>query len=374
MTLVRHRLPILGWWVGGILITGAFWFVRNWIRLGNPLPWTSWSVGPLHAAAVVPSYGGAPILGASVFDGGTWEDTYRPGLRHGFGPVWPIVVATPVVTAVAALWRRTWAALVVGVVVLAGVVGYLVTPATAGLTFVYNLRVTLPTLAVAAAGLPLLLSPTRAARLGLAGGLAVVAVASATVEHRERIPAWPSATVPAIVVVVLGAGLTALVARSRPRSWPPVVQRTVAAISALVLIAVGYGAEERFGDQRYLDRQLDPTPAALTAWYRDVHDARIVVWGSVEVYPAFGLDLSNLVTVGELPARWRAGDDECERWLPLLAGSVDYVVLTPNGLYPLRPPEWIFDQSTHAQRVFGDGDHAVYRLDGPLTPGECAPP
>jgi len=369
--VVRRRLVALSWWVGGLTVTGAFWFARNWIRLGNPMPWTAWSVGPFEFEAVIPSYGGDAILGADAFDGGTWEDTYRPGLRRGFGSIWPLAVVVPLAVAASALVRRTWPTVVCAVVVGAGAAGYFVTPETSGISFVYNLRFLLPTLAVAAASLPLIVRPTRSARLGLAGGLLVVAIVGATAEHRERIPAWPSATPTVIAVVITGLAVTALVWRRRPPAWSRPVAAGVVGAVVLGLTGVGYLAEERFADQRYVEHELKPSPT-LAAWYRDVHDARIVVWGSVEVYPAFGLDLSNVVTLGAVPAPMRRGQDECDRWLPLLGGLHDYAVLTEDGLYPQRPPEWIFEQSGRARAVFRDGVHVVYRLDGPLT--VCTPP
>ena len=193
------------------------------------------------------------------------------------------------------------------------------------------------------------------------GAFAVVLVAGLTMPNRERIDAWPSGRLlPTLAVLTVVAVLAYVVVR-----WPRPVLITG---SAIVLLA-GFW----FAQRRYLERRYDAVGLpndAVNAYFRDVHDARVVVFGTDETYPFFGRALSNQVTRADLPpARFASFD--CRAWRANLSGRADYVVITPVGFgFFVVPPEQTFANPA-VTRVFDQDGARVYRVTGPLDPRGC---
>ncbi len=86
-------------------LAGGYWFVRNAIAIGNPIPYTNF--GPLGLPAPERSFELRP--GYSVFhyatDTGVWKDWFFPGLHDSFGLLWPLVLVAFVGGGAYALWR-----------------------------------------------------------------------------------------------------------------------------------------------------------------------------------------------------------------------------------------------------------------------------
>jgi hypothetical protein len=74
------------------LAGGGYWYLRNLIHSGNPLPWFD-SLGPISLPAPDQALGGRE--GHSVlnylFDGEVWSDWFLPGLRDGLTVLWPLL-------------------------------------------------------------------------------------------------------------------------------------------------------------------------------------------------------------------------------------------------------------------------------------------
>ncbi|MEA3055262.1 MAG: hypothetical protein QOD30_694, partial [Actinomycetota bacterium] len=200
LSATRRRWASAAAWTAGVLATGAWWFVRDWVGTGSPLPWLDVHAGPLHLHASVDE-GGEP-LARSVFDGSAWHDLYLDGLARGLTRAWPVLVAAVVVGALGLLAGRGRSGVdrVLGAAVLAGIIGHAFTPLTGGFSFVFNLRYLSPVLLVALVLLPLVLGRAAAAPL------VVLVVAGELTAHHERVAAWPGRHVlPAVAAVAVVA-------------------------------------------------------------------------------------------------------------------------------------------------------------------------
>ena len=142
------------------LVTGGYWYARNAIVTGNPLPSLSLKIGPFSLPSVE---GTTPTsrVAKFLFDGPAWTDYFIPGLRSSLGPVWPAVVAFALVGMVGAVVQHRDARVrMLGIVGIASIAAYLVTPQYLvggfGRPFFFsaNLRYASPALAIGLTLLP----------------------------------------------------------------------------------------------------------------------------------------------------------------------------------------------------------------------------
>jgi hypothetical protein len=139
---------------------------------------------------------------------------------------------------------------------------------------------------------------------------------------------------------------------------------------SVALLLIGFW----FAQRHYLDRRYDAVGLpndAVNGYFRDIHDARVVVFGTDETYPFFGRTLSNRVTRGDIPpARFASFD--CRAWRANLSNRADYVVVTPVGFgFFVVPPSQTFADDPAVQQVFDQDGARVYRVTGPLDPAAC---
>lgn len=370
LCLVQRRGRAAAAWIGGLAATGSFWFFRNWILSGNPLPWFAIPLGPLRLDRVVGSQG-ASIIQAGLFDGSAWSHTYLPGLHQAAGILWPLVMLLTIGGSVLMLAHRGKPLdQVVGIAGLSGVLGYLMTPTTAGIGFAFNLRYISPALLLGAAVLPLSLPATRRWRLGQAAVSAALVAIGATARNRERVPAWPSEAFVAVPLAVVALVIVVVAARAvvagRVRPAPLLV------CGALILAAGGWTVQRHYGDHRYVDAGVPPTDL-VPRFFRDVHDARVVLFGSVESYPLFGTDLSNRVRLGRA-VRVRAPADLCRAWRSALGDHFDYIVTISGfgfGSVVHPPTEVIASDPAVTVKVQTRGN-VIYQVRGRMHPELCA--
>jgi hypothetical protein len=362
-TLWARRTRVAALWIGGVIAGGSFWFLRNWVLSGTPLPWFDLTLGPIDLPARAAQDN--PALAETLFDGELWRELYLPGLRQGLGPAWPAVLAAAIGGAVLALVRGRTVERLVGLVVLAGIAGHVVTPLTGGFSFVFNLRYLAPVLAVGTTLLVRMVATRRPGAEVAVAGLFVLVALGATARHVERVEAWPDGQVlPAVLFVALGI---AVVLGLRAASAG--AARVLVPAVALLVLAGGRVVHDRYLDHRYVAAGLHMD--RVHEHFRSVRGSRVAVFGTDETLPMFGLDLSNDV--------WRADEGDhpfetfdCRRWRTFLAGRYDHVVLTQMGFgYYRKPPEWVISDDPSAREVVREGDSVAYRLDGPLSPERC---
>ncbi len=72
----------------------GWWYLRNLIRTGNPVPQVT-SIGPFDLPGPEQLQVGRPDFSVAHYltDGTVWKDYFLPGLDQGFGPAWPLLMA-----------------------------------------------------------------------------------------------------------------------------------------------------------------------------------------------------------------------------------------------------------------------------------------
>ncbi|HWC48389.1 MAG TPA: hypothetical protein VG448_05870 [Solirubrobacterales bacterium] len=322
------------------LAGGGYWYLRNLIHTGNPLPWIH-HLGPINLPAPEQALGGreAHSVLSYLTDSSVWSHWFLPGLHGGLWTVWPLLLLAAAAGLLLCLVRGTPTQRVVALVGLASAAAWLIAPTSAsgpkGMPrgFESGLRYLAPALIL---GLPLL--PTALSR-----------VFPAFVSHSGT-----------------KAGRTHAI---RP-AW------AVAAVLVLA-IALGYPIQRHYLASRYKAPTFTaPGLNAAFAWSRDVRDARIATT-STRQYPLYGTDLSNEVQYLGIhrPHGGFEAPTTCRQYLQLLdEGDYDYVVATRDRLEAGKPPypplaKWV--EAAGARPILKKPPTVVFRLQGPLDPSTC---
>jgi hypothetical protein len=361
-------------WAAATALFGSYWYIRNWLRVQNPLPWFRVDVGPIDWPPRAEDRGAS--LASKLGDADARRALFEPGFWQALGRVWPVILLVVVVTAAFLVFgsRRAATERLVGLTIVAGVISYLTTPSSGGPNFTYNVRYLTPVLLLAFVFGPYAFerAPRWARRL-LCLFAAALLVLDATAPHRERVRAWPGSEVRwalAIgVAVLLGAVVIDWILRSRTRRR---VRPVLAGAAVVVLLAIagGWAVQRHFLERRYVHAGL--AIDRIDRYFRDVRDSRVAVFGTVETYPFDGIDLSNRVRIEQGPST-RPHADPCRQWSGIVRGNFDYVVLTQFGFVaPARPPDDWFTTDPASTEVEREGNSVVYRLRGPLHPAACA--
>jgi hypothetical protein len=379
----RPRLRGTAIWAAGLLAGGGFWFARNLVATGNPLPWLS-ALGPLPLpgpAEVLPNEREPFSVVHYATDTEVWREWFFPGLVDRFGELWPLVLLLGTASAALALFRERSAALrVLGLAAAAAAIAYPFTPLTASgfedkpLGFASNLRYLGPILALSLALLPVVLRD-----LGERWRWAVVVLllvgfgaAFAPDALRSGFPLGLAVVGGLAILGVLAAPIWRAAALPRP------AVAAFVGVAVVLAAGIGYGVQRDYLKGRY-DSEFgigEPGLESAFIWARDVRDARIATI-TIRQYPYYGGDLSNRVQyVGR-----RGGDESftpitgCRSWREALnEGDYDYVVTGSNFPAPGqdRPPEadWTGADPAAAE-ILTEKATSVFRLDGDLDPAGC---
>ena len=85
----RIRLGAL--WTGALVLTGGFWFLRNLVSVGNPVPPMDISLGPIELPSM--HIVGVSTLSSHLIQRESWSRDLLPAFRYAMGPVWWAVLA-----------------------------------------------------------------------------------------------------------------------------------------------------------------------------------------------------------------------------------------------------------------------------------------
>ncbi len=358
---VRERAPRAAVvWLGAILVTGGFWYLRNAVRAHNPFPWFELSIGSwtlLPASTEVPPDCGTTSVADRLTDLDVVRDVFRPALASAFGPRWGVVLVVALAGAVLALWgeRRQRG---LAVVALVSGAAYLVTPATAGGTispascFDYNTRFATPALALGLVLFALVSARwSRYARLGAVGLVLLLA-------------AVPPFSAPRLAAGVVGGLLGAAVVRFRVAPSRRRVAVGAAAVVGAVAVS-GWFVQDFYYEHRYATGSLPEPIEASARTLRDRDHLRIAVGGFRGHYALYDAGLTNRVEfpVVEGPHGTLERITTCRAWQEALRnGRYDYVVT--YGTEATRPPpeaDWT-RAYPGATRVLRDGLNELFAL------------
>jgi hypothetical protein len=385
------RLRTAAWFAVPAFLTGGYWFVRNLIAIGNPIPFTTF--GPLGLPTPERAFELRP--GFSVFhyatDFDVWSDWFFPGLDDSFGFLWPLVLAAFVAAAIYALWRGSDPLLrVLGAVVLFTAVAYVFTPLTAAgeegkpIAFAWNVRYLAPAAAVGLAILPCLPVARGSARARSVTLAVLSALFAATAVSLVQ---WQQGHVKGAVAAGVGV-LVAFAAvqwlRDRDRWGPRAPVAWVAGLTAVIAIgalAAGWWEQRHYLERRYENLDPELKLADAVRWARDVRDAKIAVAGIRGVFnqfPFYGTDLSNQVQwLGEEgPDGAYLRIPTCAEWRQALAdGGYTHVVTTydpfnPGELTDTKEGAWTREDPA-AKQILRDGPVSVFELTGAPDPESC---
>jgi hypothetical protein len=355
------------------LAGGGYWYLRNLIHSGNPLPWVQ-DLGPISLPAPEQALGGREahsVLGY-LTDGTVWSDWLLPGLHDGLWLIWPLLGAAALAGLLLCFapgphasrgssaadeareeprlrgWGVDPVLPLVAMVGLATALAWLVAPTSAsgpdGMPrgFESGLRYLAPALVL---GLALLPAAPRL-RLSLAHfslPLTFVAHRATRDKRRDRnLLGWGLA-----VTLVLGA------------------------------VVVGYPVQRHYLESRYADPTFTtPGLDAAFKWADGISNARIATT-STRQYPLFGTDLSNHVQfIGiERPHGGFEAPTTCQAWRrELNAGNYDYAITTRDRLEPSKhpyPPQARWTEGPGAKPILRKPPTVVFQLKGQLDPSTC---
>ncbi len=384
------------WWFVPALLGGGYWYLRNLIVAGNPIPEVE-KLGPISLPHPERLQEGRPDFNIVHYatDTGVWRHYFGPGLHDAFGSLWPLVLLGALAATLLAIFAgRDKLVRWLGGVGLFGLLAYLFTPLGAAgadgepVGFAINVRFVIPALLLSLVLVPLprFLDP-RPRRYGLMALLVAVILVTDRPDDALHDPARLFALLVVVLLVAIPAGL--LFARSRGAATGLVLGGGAAL--ALLLLVLGYPAQRHYLEGRFANDGAPDTQIpgmdlnSAYRWARGVEDARIGLAGTsagFAGYGFYGTDLSNRVLyLGE------AGPHGAFNALPTCASfraavndaELDYLVTAPflNFLHPSDPvpsPEarWLRGESAVAP-LLRSGPVTVWKLDGQLDPAACGP-
>ncbi|HWO46675.1 MAG TPA: hypothetical protein VNM41_01330, partial [Solirubrobacterales bacterium] len=373
---------------------GAFWYLRNLVVAGNPIPEVH-SLGPISLPHPERLQEGRPDFDIAHYatDTGVWRDYFGPGLHEAFGALWPLVVFGAAAAALLAVLRgRDRIVRWIGAVALFGIVAYLFTPLSAAgaegepVGFGINIRYVIPALLAGIVLVPLDRWFDPPVRLwGLMGVLVLVFL----ITNRPDDALHDQARVFALLFVILVVGVPALLIYARSRGTGAAVLTAAVGALLVAVLAIGYPLQRHYLDGRFANAgsKEEQIPGMdlnkAYRWARDIDHARIGLAGTTAGfanYGFYGTDLTNrVVYLGEegphgafnaIPTctAFRAAVNDAD---------LDYLVTAPflNFLHPGSPtlsPEarWLRGERA-GQPILHEGQVTVWKVKGQLNPSAC---
>jgi hypothetical protein len=402
-----YRWRATGIWVASSLVTGGFWFIRNLVHAGNPLPWIQ--AGPLPGPDQLDINIRHPANVAHYLlppDGDVIRHHLIPGLHDSFGDLWPLVLLAVLGGFLLAIFRgRSPVIRMLGIVALLSGLAYLVTPLTAAgpegdpTAFTTNLRYASPAIGLGAMLLAVDAGLLKArVQPWLLGALVILLLVQA-------VPIWDlgdewekdfvlGAIGLAFFLVLVPVGL----ALAGQRGMPPAMLGGLTAVALAAMVLIGWPNSDDYVKDRYqastAPRDFPTGMKAALAWFNgaDPHDSRIAIVGGrpgFKQYVFYGDDLSNRVQYvakhgphgAYLPIASEAAQrnqdprapGECTQWITALNdGGYEFAVIGPDQRTQSVPPiEAVWTTVAGGRRVEEKDDVSVFEIGGRLDPSAC---
>jgi hypothetical protein len=388
------RWKAAGWWFAGGLLGGGYWYLRNLIVSGSPIPEAT-SLGPISLPHPERLQEGRPGYSISHYLTNTdvWRHYFEPGVHSAFGTLWPLVLIAAVAACLLAIFSgRDKLIRWLGGAALFGLVAYLFTPLGAAgaenepVGFAINIRYVIPAMLAALVLVPLprfLDQPKR--QWGLIAVLTVVYLVTDRPDHALH----DSARIFALAFVIVFVLVPTLIWLARRDGLPTRAVAGALAALALAAIALGYPVERHYLNHRFANASAATSIPGMDldkayAWARGVHDSRIGLVGTTAGFAGYGFygpDISNHVLyLGEKgPHGAYNAIPTCEAFRTAVnEADLEYLVTSPflNFLHPSKPvpsPEARWLRGAGGVRPFlREGEVTVWRVTGPLQT-TCTP-
>lgn len=423
-----RRWAAAGWWFAAAVAGGGYWYLRNLVVSGNPLPQLE-HLGPISLPHPERLQEGRPDFGIVHYatDTGVWSKYFEPGLHQAFGVLWPLVIAAAVAGGLTALlWGRTRVLRWMGGVALFGMLAYVFTPLSAAgaegapVGFAINIRYAIPALLAGLTLLPLALRrsvQSVSAASGTGEGVAVSGAASCfsheplgesnqpqgekpSTRHGHPLPRdwWATALLVVLLLVLLATDRSDTALRDPDRLFGWLIAALVVLIPAALLFArqrgaprgaivagfaglaiavaaIGYPVQRNYLRDRFLNADAEASIPGMHLdsayrWARGVGDARIGLAGTTAgflEYGFYGTDLSNRVRylgVEEPHGAFNAIPRCSEFRAAVNAADLDYLVTSPF-LNFIEPGKPI--SSPEARWLRGEPAVVPIQRSGPVT-------
>jgi hypothetical protein len=382
---VGERLRALALLVGGVVLAGGWWYLRDALYVGNPIG-QRLQIGPLVLAgprsALAAEQQGTVL--ANLKHLSLWGSRFAPGLSHALGVLWPLVLLATVLGCVGGivLLRDPLARLIALTGSLAGLVYFVLPTSASGIAqgttlFEANLRYATPAIAVGTLLVPIILSQRRPRLVGPAS-LVLLAVLLASQLEQSVWPAQPARHAAFLAGTTALMLLPVLVRRLAPTF--AVGRRALAlmAVGLALIAAAAFVVQRHYYSRRYLTGSGAvgtglSSDGGLYSWAQHISHARIALYGALTQYPLYGARDTNRVDYlgrhtsdgGFVPIA------DCRLWRATVnAGHYDYIVLSPSQTGPV-PLSWTAADPAVTLALHPGPGYYVYRVHGQLQGSHC---
>jgi len=387
-------------WGVFVLLTGGFWYVRNIVAIGNPLP------SPLHVGPIRLSSPPTPpetTVFSFLFNGHDWRQWLFPGIRESLGPAWWAIAAMSVAgLLIGAFATSSPIRRMLSLVGIASGIAFVFTPQILTLpgfyphqpyNFVFNLRYSFASVVFGLVILPVIPITATFRRqwflLGSYGLVVIVTQLDSTLwplrllspQFQQPITGIDSLIGLIIGVMVFAIGSVMLLDKGN-RAWASPSRLALVAVP-LAVILFGLSAEHVYLADRYKNEPLSP----LYTWAAHLRNSRIAIIGAYSniSYPLYGQDDSNYVNI--VGKSGPTGSFEPVRTCSDLRRTLNenhfaYLIIVAAGIAETREPsasdrtQWI-TQDPQARLIFHRNVFhrsfgvSVFHIGGKLNPAGC---
>ncbi|MBK6855337.1 MAG: hypothetical protein IPG97_01905 [Microthrixaceae bacterium] len=382
----ESRIRVSALWAGVLAVTGSFWYLRNWVIVGNPLPQMELDLGPLefHKTPIFTKFSTVAAHLGSASD----RDLYLwPGMDKGVGALWWLLLGGLGVLLIAGLVTGLRMQRIICLVAGITVAGFLVTPAILGFggKLVYFGVVT----RYLAPGIVLSAVAAAAATRGRASvwryctigvlGVYLVSIQVEASDWEENLeaaidqPIWGVAS-----LVWIGWAALALALGVAARRWLPRLDRRAVMVGVCVLVVAG-GLASVTARRVYLSNRYQDYAGVLKlidlSWSSRFSGERIGIAGTPLQYPVYGPDQANYVQYIGVPqprSGWRTAKT-CEEWRTSINEGRFTLVVVLSAWFTTTPVvdlEWTGGDSA-AEKIYERDSARVFRINGSMDPDGC---
>ncbi|MBS1678334.1 MAG: hypothetical protein JST08_13225 [Actinobacteria bacterium] len=389
-----RRWKAAGWWFVSGLVGGGYWYLRNVIVSGSPIPEVT-KLGPISPPHPERLQEGRPGYSIAHYltDTGVWRHYFVPGVHDAFGVLWPLILVGALAACLLAIFSgRDRLIRWLGGCALFALVAYLFTPLGAAgvegapVGFAINIRYVIPALLAALVLLPL---PRFLDGEKRQWGLIAVLTLVYLITDRPDDGLHDKARLFALAFVIVFVGVPALIWLARRDGLSGRLVAAALAALAVAAVALGYPVQRHYLNHRFANVTAATSIPGMNLddayrWARGVRDSRIGLAGTTAGFAGYGFygpDLSNRVIYLGEPGPHGAFDaiSTCQGFREAVnAADLDYLVTSPflNFIHPGEPvpsPEarWLRGAGG-VKPYFNEGPVTVWKVTGPLKP-TCTP-